>query len=110
MTKVITNKKVVSFKKINKTLVKSIVVLIVLFFASQILITAVLSTRTTAIDDIRRKKDELRLQNEILTAQIDKAKTISSSQALIEKYKLTGKEVNFLNDVSNDDLAYEKTE
>lgn len=107
MKKFVTNKKIISFKKMNKSLIKANVFLVLGFFLSQILITAVLSTRTTAIDGIRQKKNELRLENEILTAQIDKAKTITSSQALIEKYKLNQKDVRFLSELSTDDLAYE---
>ncbi|MEP7103552.1 MAG: hypothetical protein ABI721_02495 [Candidatus Dojkabacteria bacterium] len=105
MQNLLTNKKLISFKKINKKLITLNVFLIIAFFASQILITSVLGTKTQEIDEIRQRKEELRLQNEILTAQIDKSKTINASQELVDRLKLTSKDITFLNDSSTDDLA-----
>ncbi|MEO6729189.1 MAG: hypothetical protein ABIM99_04675 [Candidatus Dojkabacteria bacterium] len=103
------NKKIISFKKINKKLLTINAILVVGFFASQILVTSVLGTKTQEIDEIRQTKDDLRLKNEILTAQIDKAKTITASQELVERLKLSTKDVTFLNDKTPDDLAYDQS-
>ena len=101
-----TNKKIISFKKINTKLLTINLILVVGFFASQILVTSVLGTKTQEIDEIRQKKDDLRLENEILTAQIDKSKTINASQELVERLNLSTKDVTFLNDQTIDELAF----
>jgi len=105
-----TNKKLISFKKINKKLLTINIILLVGFFSSQILVTSVLGTKTQEIDEIRQKKDDLRLQNEILTAQIDKSTTINASQELVDRLKLSTKDVTFLNDKTSDDLAYDQNQ
>ncbi|MFS8130541.1 MAG: hypothetical protein ACMG57_01040 [Candidatus Dojkabacteria bacterium] len=110
MQRLITNKKIISFKKINKKLFTINAILVIGFFGSQILVTSVLGTKTQEIDEIRQTKDDLRLQNEILTAQIDKAKTINASQELIDRLKLSAKDVTFLNDKTPDDLAYDQNQ
>lgn len=106
----VSNKKVISFKKINKKLLTINIVLVIAFFGSQILVTSILGTKTQEIDEIRQSKDDLRLQNEILTAQIDKSKTINASQELVDRLKLSTKGVTFLNDNTSDDLAYDQTQ
>lgn len=91
-----------NFKNINKNLIYFNVALIVLFFVSQILVTSILGTKTQEIDNIRNEKETLRLQNEILTSDIDKMKSVASSEEIKEKYNLVEKKVTFLSDDSNE--------
>lgn len=82
-----------------------LLVMFFLYFAIQIGIAAILGSKTQEIDRIRNEKERLRLQNEILTSQIDRSKSISSSQHIKEKYGLVEKDVIFLNSEENQDLA-----
>lgn len=91
-----------SFKRINKKLILVNAGLIVLFFVSQILVTSILGTKTQEIDVIRNEKENLRLQNEILTSEIDKLKSVASSEEIKDKYNLVEKNVTFLEGEDND--------
>lgn len=92
-------------KKVNKKLILANIALVTLFFISQILVMSILGTKTQEIDIIRSEKEELRLENEILTSEIDKAKSVTSSQEVKDRYGLVEKNVTFLDVNEFDDLA-----
>lgn len=94
-----------SFKKVNRKLMAVNAGLLVLFFVVQILITSVLGTKTQEIDFIRNEKKELRLENEILTSEIDKSKSLASSEDIKEKYNLVEKNLTFLEGDNFEEVA-----
>lgn len=69
-------------KQLNKKLFYIVVILTVLFFVSQMYFTAVIGTQSGAIELVRQEKEELRLENEILSAEIDEQ---LSTQELLER-------------------------
>ncbi len=93
------------FKKFNKRLIAFNLVLMALFFIFQIAITSMLGTKSSELEAIREKKSELRLENEILNAEIDDMKSFKNISPLIEKKGLESKSVNFLTNPENEDVA-----
>ncbi len=94
------------FKKFNKRLAIAVLLLVVVFFGSQIYITSVIGTSNAAIEEIRREKDQLRLSNEIISSEIDELKSIKNLQAVAEKYGLTEKQVSEISTVESIALEY----
>lgn len=86
----------ISLSSANSLLVRANLIMLISFFVIQILVTATLGTKSQEIDSIRTEKDKLRQQNNILTSQINEAKTIASTKEIQEKYNLQEKGVNFL--------------
>lgn len=82
------------FKSINKKLIVAIGILAISFFATQMFIASSVGTKSEAIEDIRIQKDQLRLENEILQAKIDKKRSITNIEKIAEKYNLQEKQVN----------------
>lgn len=91
--------------KINRKLFFIGIILIIGFFLVEIASMAVVGTRTQEIDSIRRQKQELRLQNSLITSQIDASKSISSTIEVKDKYELVQKTVTFLDNPSSDEVA-----
>ncbi len=61
---------------INRYFLRVAGVLIVLFVVAQFIVLATLGTKGAEIARIRMQKDNLRLQNEYMRSEIDKAKTL----------------------------------
>jgi hypothetical protein len=89
-------KRKISFNRLNKRLFILFIGLLFTFFISQITITSFLGTKSSEIERIRREKDSLRLENEILTSKIDEAKSLEKASDTISKYQLQEKVVNLL--------------
>lgn len=68
--------KKISFKEINRRLALVCFLLLVIFFISQIAITSVIGTKSSEVETIRVEKDKIRLQNEIITSEINELKSI----------------------------------
>jgi len=102
---ILNNDNTVSFKKINKRLVIFNSFLLIGFFAVQIFITSFVGTKTQEIDYTRGQKTELRQQNSFLESEIAKEKSLSEAMALVDKYGLTEKEVNFLQESTLQGIA-----
>lgn len=98
-------KHTVEFKKFNKKLIACNLILMALFFIFQIAITSMLGTKSSELEAIREKKAELRLENEILNAEIDDLKSFKNISPLIDQKGLQSKSVNFLTNPENEDLA-----
>ena len=64
-------------KSINKKLFIVTLILLVLFFVSQMYFTASIGTQSGTIELIRQEKKQLRLENEILSAKIDQKLSLS---------------------------------
>jgi cell division protein FtsL len=84
------------FKKINTKIAVAVLLMVVVFFGSQIYITSVIGTSNAAIEEIRKEKDELRLTNEILSSQIDELKSIKNISEVAEKYGLSEKQIELI--------------
>ena len=95
-----------NYKSINSRLIVLNVVLVILFFVTHILITSIVGTKTQEIDLVRYEKQNLRLQNEILTSDIDKSKSVASSEEIKEKYNLVEKKTIFLDGDNFDEIAF----
>ncbi len=94
------------FLNINKRLWTLIFVLIATFFVAQIFITSQVGTKSAEIDAIRTERDELRLENEILSSQIDEAKSIENIKKASEKFGLSEITVQILDNLAaTSDLA-----
>ncbi len=101
-------KRKITFSRLNSRLLLVNVVLLGIFFALQIFITSSVGTVSHDIDTIRKEKNELRLKNEIMMAEIDKAKTLNVMKDVESKLGLTHKNVTFLDEGNFNDLAYNK--
>jgi len=75
------------------------------YFALQIGITSAVGTKGEALDQIRQEKDQLRRENEITSAKIDKYKAISAAQEYAKKLDLQNKKVNFLQQPDSNSVA-----
>lgn len=95
----------ISLTAANSMLLRACLVLLVAFFIIQMLVTATLGTKSQEIDAIRAEKDKLRLQNDIVTSQINEAKTIAATKEVQEKYNLHEKGVNFLENPDQNVIA-----
>ena len=101
-------KRKITFSRLNSRLLIINGILIGIFFALQIFITSSVGTVSHDIDSTRKEKNELRLKNEILMAEIDKAKTLNVMKDAESKLGLTHKNVTFLDEGNFNDLAYNK--
>lgn len=102
--------KTISLKGINKKLFIINAILLVSFFVSQILVTSSIGTKSSEIEEIRKEKDRLRLENEIIGSDIDKAKSVDSLESVIEKYNLQEKNIISLEEGSSDNIASNRLE
>jgi cell division protein FtsL len=98
-------KRKISFNRLNKRLFLANSFLLAIFFISQIAVTSIVGTKSSEIENIRTEKDRLRLENEILTAQIDEAKSVDRAKDVISKYDLQEKQVNVLNEGNDESVA-----
>lgn len=82
---------------INKHSLKFIVALVLIFVSAQFMILALVGTKGAEITGIRQQKDELRVQNEYLNAEIDKARTSAQIQnGLDQNFDLQATNVNIV--------------
>lgn len=93
-----------NFSKLNKKLLIVVIVLSAIFLFTHFAITALVGTKGDSIDEIRKEKSELRLENEILASEIDSLKTIENNKESLSKLNLKQMPLNFLDEV-NVDLA-----
>jgi hypothetical protein len=81
-------------RSINKHLVLILAILGVLFVISQFMILATVGVKGADITKFRAEKEELRIENESLRAEIDSAKVLGQIEAgLQETFDLTQKQV-----------------
>lgn len=78
----------ISFKLINKRFIIINCLLLIIFFISQIAITSVIGTKSSEIETIRVEKEKLRLENEILTSDINKEKSIENIKEVADTVNL----------------------
>lgn len=81
------------FNSLNKRLVLFIILLVIVFFVVQFYMTSKIGTSNAAIEQIRNEKNALRLENEILSAKVDEAKSLSNISKTAEELKLEPKNV-----------------
>jgi len=101
------NKKV-SFVKLNKHLTIILVLVLLAYFTIQIGVTSIVGTKGDALDQIRQEKDQLRQENEILSAKIDKAKAITAAANYIKEFDLKSKNIHFLQEPNTNNVALAK--
>lgn len=94
----------ISMASINKWLLICNIVLFGLFLSLQIGITSVIGTKSSEIEYIRKQKDEVRLQIEIVQSQIDDAKSFDNLEEIVNAQSLVKKPVVFI-DESPDKIA-----
>lgn len=99
-----------NFISINNRLVVLNALLLLAFFASQILITSLVGTKSQEIDQIRSEKNELRSENKIVSAEIDRLKSFAAAEEIINKYHLQAKDVIFLEESDLNGLALDLSE
>lgn len=102
MKAIIKNKKDISMASINKWLLICNIVLFGLFLSLQIGITSVIGTKSSEIEYIRKQKDDVRLQIEIVQSQIDQAKSYENLEEIVEAQSLVKKTVVFIDDTPNE--------
>jgi len=95
----------ISFKRLNKRLIILNAFLLLGFFGVQIFVTSFVGTKTQEIDYTRNQKTNLRQQNSFLEAEVAKEKSLTQAQGIIEKYSLSEKEVNFLQEANLQGVA-----
>jgi cell division protein FtsL len=100
-----TDYKKVSFNKLNGYLGVLIVVLAIMYVGAQVVVTSMVGTKSEEIENVREQKAELRLQNEILTAKIDGAKSLDNAKDLAQKAGLETKNINFLEKTDGTNVA-----
>lgn len=89
------------FKSLNSKLLLAVFIAVLVFFGCQIYITSVIGTSNAAIEEIRIDKDELRLQNEILSSEIDELKSTKNLEEIATRYNLVEKDVIEIEIVDN---------
>ncbi len=70
---------------LNKRFQLIAIFLLVSFISAQFAILATVGTQGMKVDQVRSQKDELRLENDHLRADIDKAKTLENISAGLDK-------------------------
>jgi hypothetical protein len=95
----------ITFVSLNRKIILVDVLLLVGFFVSQIFVMSILGTKTQEIDFIRNDKEKIRLQNEILISEINKAKSLATTTEVKEEYDLTQKSVEILEDKNTSEVA-----
>lgn len=99
-----------NFISINNRLVVLNGLLLVGFFVSQILITSLVGTKSQEIDQIRSEKNELRSENKIISAEVDRLKSFAAAEEIIDRYHLQAKDVTFLEESDLNGLALDLSE
>jgi hypothetical protein len=94
-----------NFARINAKLVLGNALLLVGFFAVNILLASSVGTKSQEIDSIRSEKNELRSQNRILSAEIDRMKSLVEARDIEAKYNLVEKDVTYFEEADFDGLA-----
>jgi hypothetical protein len=94
-----------SLKSLNKSLVIFNFILFVLLIVIQIGKTSIIGTKTVEIENIRRQKDEIRLQIEIVRAEIDSLKSLKKVELLAKENDLVTKPVTVLENNSSKEIA-----
>jgi len=94
------NLKTIDFKDVNKRLIIINGILLLAFFAVQVVITSQYGTKTQEIDATRAEKDSVRQENKYLESEIDKAKTFSATKDVIDKYKLVETPTTFVDNAN----------
>ncbi|GAB4285634.1 MAG: hypothetical protein Kow0081_3520 [Candidatus Dojkabacteria bacterium] len=82
------------FKSLNKKLALAILLMLAAFFLVQFYLTASTGASNSSVELIRRERDELRLENEILSAEIDKIQSLPSIDELKSELLLEEKYVD----------------
>jgi cell division protein FtsL len=100
-----TKKKNQVFKKLNQKLILSIFILSVSYFSSQIYITSHVGTKNAEIDSISNEKENLRLENDILTSKINELRSLEKVRTIADKYNLVEKQVQELDRKESFDVA-----
>ncbi len=95
----------ISLQKVQRNLIVLIIILSVSYIGLQIFVTSSVGTKSEEIDKVRAEKVQLRLENEILTAKIDKSKSLENIKDVAEKFKLKNKNVKFLEEPKFDGVA-----
>lgn len=98
-------KKNTGMATINKNLIIINIILFGLFIALQIGITTAIGTKSAEIEEIRRQKDEVRLNIEILQSDIDEARAKANVEDIIENKSLETKPVVVLDNDRSDEIA-----
>lgn len=93
------------FKDLNKRLAITSMLFLISFFAIQFYVTASSGTSNAEIESIRFENDRLRLENEILSANIDKITSTPNLLKIAEKYNLVEKNVVEISAESLDNVA-----
>lgn len=105
MREQVAEKKKPLFQSLNRKLVIVILIGTGLFFACQMYMTSIVGTSNAAIEEIRKERDAIRLENEILSSEIDKFKSIKNLQNLSDRYDLYEKPVEQIPTVDDNELA-----
>ena len=100
--------KKISFKRLNRNLIIVLIISLVGYFAIQIVVTSLIGTKSDTLDTIRAQTEQLRRQNEILSSQIDQAKSLASAQGFATQKRLNAKNVDFLIKPDTNNLALAK--
>ncbi|GIW58758.1 MAG: hypothetical protein KatS3mg086_043 [Candidatus Dojkabacteria bacterium] len=94
-----------NLQSLNKSLFILNIILLVVFIAIQVGKTSIIGTKSVEIEEIRRQKDEIRLQTEILRAEIDSLKSLNRSESIAKENNLTIKPVTVLQGDNTNELA-----
>lgn len=99
------NKKTISFSVVNKWMLICNIILFASFLSIQIGITSVIGTKSSEIEFIRREKDSVRLEIEILQSEIDEAKSFDNFEEVIEAQSLQQKSIIYIDDNISNEVA-----
>lgn len=99
------NKSAINLKRINRRLAFLNVFALASFFAVQMIITVTMGTKTQEISILRQQKNTLRLENEILLSEIDKAKSTFNKEDITKKYNLSNKGLIYLEEINPQNVA-----
>ncbi|BCX14190.1 MAG: hypothetical protein KatS3mg085_722 [Candidatus Dojkabacteria bacterium] len=94
-----------NLQSLNKSLFILNIILLVVFIVIQVGKTSIIGTKSVEIEEIRRQKDEIRLQTEILRAEIDSLKSLNRSESIAKENNLTIKPVTVLQGDNTNELA-----
>lgn len=99
------NIKTISLSKLNKNLMFLNLTLLIGFFGLQVLITVIIGTKGSEIENLRTQKEEIRLENEIINSKINEMKSLSKIQEIVDSEDLVQKNVIYLDSTDTDDVA-----
>lgn len=91
-----------NLSKINIRIAVIAVILLISIFGSQVVITSLIGTKSTEVLNIRKEKDNVRLQNELLQSEINKLKAFTAAG---DTTNLEQKDITFLEKPNLGDLA-----